>query len=151
MLEEDLKRTVLETCKVMGLHTLHIRTARRGQDDPPNECPRCHFSLRGLRSSGTEGTHAGRRKRWETPVEGDGEGWPDLAIVGPGGVKFRELKSTKGTLSPAQNKWIGWLTEARADIGVWRPADLDNNIIQNELQALRRSMRTVPSPAFRTR
>lgn len=75
---------------------------------------------------------------WRTPVQADGKGYPDLTIVGPGGVLFRELKSATGKLSPEQAVWMYKLNEAGADVGRWRPADLTSGRIERELRALRK-------------
>lgn len=115
MSEDDLLRTVLDMAKLFGLLTAHFRPAQ-------------------LKDK------AGR-ERWVTAVQGDGKGYPDLTIVGPGGVLFRELKSDTGPVAPEQRKWLARLDEAGADIGVWRPADLRSGRIERELRALRRPAR----------
>lgn len=51
------------------------------------------------------------------------KGWPDLVIVGPRGVLFRELKADRGRVKPEQWEWIEALKLAGQDAGVWRPAD----------------------------
>jgi hypothetical protein len=51
-------------------------------------------------------------------------GFPDLTIVGPKGLIFRELKTEAGKLTRAQMAWGHELTEAGADWKVWRPHDL---------------------------
>ncbi len=48
-------------------------------------------------------------------------GFPDLVVVGPHGVIFRELKADRGRLSPDQRRWLDRLTQAGADAAVWRP------------------------------
>lgn len=63
-------------------------------------------------------------------------GYPDLTIAGTR-VIFRELKSQTGRLSPHQVKWAARLEAARADMAIWRPADLASGRIQRELQAIR--------------
>lgn len=62
-------------------------------------------------------------------------GFPDLVIVGPRGVLFRELKTDTGRVSPEQSDWLADLTRAGADADVWRPADWAR--IQRELEAIR--------------
>jgi hypothetical protein len=111
--EDDLQTAVFDLCKLLGLHTAHFRPA--------------------LTKSG----------RWITAVGGDGKGWPDLTIVGPGGILFRELKSATGSRSVDQRRWAEWLTEAGADIAVWKPRDLVSGRIEAELTALRRPARTL--------
>jgi len=106
--EEDFQRKVLQLCKLLHLHTAHFRPA--------------------LSRSG----------RYITPVAGDGKGWPDLTIVGPGGVLYRELKSATGSRTPEQRQWAEWLTEAGQDVAVWKPRDLESGRIQAELEAIRR-------------
>lgn len=112
MTEDDLLRAVLDMARLLGLMTAHFRPAQVRDKD------------------GTQ--------RWVTAVQGDGKGYPDLTIVGPGGVMFRELKSEKGPCSSEQKVWIGRLETAGADVGVWRPADLRSGRIERELRALRK-------------
>jgi len=50
-------------------------------------------------------------------------GFPDLVIVGPGGVLFREVKTARGRVTPDQRRWLDALSAAGADAGVWRPGD----------------------------
>jgi hypothetical protein len=53
-------------------------------------------------------------------------GFPDLVLVPPQkGVLFRELKTDTGRLTAAQSRWFAALTAAGADMGVWRPRDLE--------------------------
>lgn len=61
-------------------------------------------------------------------------GFPDLVIVGPRGVLFRELKTEKGRPSHHQEKWIAALQAAGADAAIWRPSDLFNGRITSELR-----------------
>lgn len=68
-------------------------------------------------------------------------GFPDLVIVGAGGVLFRELKSQTGKATPDQTKWLDRLREAGADAALWRPTDLTygaSPVIPAALNALRR-------------
>lgn len=74
--------------------------------------------------------------RWITPVQGDGTGFLDLVLAGLGGVKFRELKSDTGRLSPEQKVWMVRLDAAGADVGVWRPADLRSGRIEAEMRSI---------------
>ena len=74
---------------------------------------------------------------WRTAVQADGKGYPDLTIVGPGGVMVRELKSATGKLSSDQQVWLRVLRSAGADAEVWGPADLRAGRIERELRALR--------------
>lgn len=64
---------------------------------------------------------------WATPISGN-KGFPDLVIVGPAGVLFRELKAANGKLSPEQTTWLDMLDLAGADAGVWRPVDWPDRI-----------------------
>jgi hypothetical protein len=68
------------------------------------------------------------------------QGFPDLMIVGPGGVIFRELKTLAGMgsdgLAPAQSIWRDRLKAAGQDWDIWTPADLDSGRIERELTAI---------------
>lgn len=57
-------------------------------------------------------------------------GFVDLVLVHPGRrlVKFRELKTYTGRITLDQKKWLNALEAAGADVGVWRPAELDSII-----------------------
>lgn len=50
-------------------------------------------------------------------------GWPDLVLVRPPRIIFRELKRQNGKLSPAQETVLADLERCALDVGVWRPAD----------------------------
>lgn len=63
-------------------------------------------------------------------------GWPDLVLVGPRGMAFRELKTQTGTLRPEQREWGTALVAAGGDWSVWRPSDLASGRIERELKAL---------------
>ncbi len=65
-------------------------------------------------------------------------GLPDLIIVGPGGVLWRELKSARGGFRPGQPPWLLALHLAGQDVGVWRPADMVSQRIAAELQQIAR-------------
>lgn len=113
MTEDDLLRAVLDLARILGLRTAHFRAAQLKDRDG--------------------------EARWVTAVQGDGKGYPDLTIVGPGGVLFRELKSERGIVAPEQKAWLDDLAAGGADAGVWRPADLRSGRISTELRALRSS------------
>ena len=63
-------------------------------------------------------------------------GFPDLVIVGPRGVIFRELKSDSGETSPEQDLWGWMLCRSGASWQVWRPADWYSGVIRDVLQQL---------------
>jgi len=69
--------------------------------------------------------HDGRRS-W-------GPGFPDLVIVGRGGVLWRECKTETGSLSPEQRQWGDTLKRGGSNWAVWRPRDLLDGSIGREL------------------
>ena len=56
-------------------------------------------------------------------------GFPDLVVVGPHGVLWRELKSSRGRLSPDQVRWLDRLSQAGADADVWRPDSWPDRVL----------------------
>lgn len=64
-------------------------------------------------------------------------GFPDLVLVRRGRLVWRELKTMKGKVTPEQQEWLDALTVANADVGVWRPIDLLDETILDELTAER--------------
>jgi hypothetical protein len=69
--------------------------------------------------------HDGRRS-W-------GPGFPDLVIVGRGGVLWRECKTEHGSLAPEQRQWGDTLKRAGENWRVWRPSDWLSGQIAREL------------------
>lgn len=55
--------------------------------------------------------------RWhhETDSRKSKAGFPDYCFVGPGGIMFLEIKSTKGQPTPQQEAWIADLDAAPAN------------------------------------
>jgi len=78
---------------------------------------------------------------WTTAVQGNGKGYPDLTILGPAGVMWRELKVGRNKLEPLQREWAERLAEAGADVGVWRPEHLDDGTIERELARIAKRSR----------
>lgn len=117
MSEDDLLKAVLDMARVFGIMSAHFRPAQT------------------------------KRGNWVTAVQGDGKGYPDLTLVGPGGVLFRELKSAKGTCSPEQGTWLASLIAAGVDAAVWRPDDLKSGRIERELRAIRTAKPSANLPA----
>jgi len=64
-------------------------------------------------------------------------GFPDLVIVGRRGVLIRELKRQRGAVTSAQSAWLDALTTAGADADVWRPADLIDGTVLDQMRAVR--------------
>lgn len=62
---------------------------------------------------------------WKTPVQGDA-GFVDIVFCRPPRIVFAELKSDKGRMEPAQEKWVYRLAQSGGelvDTYVWRPSD----------------------------
>ena len=70
-------------------------------------------------------------------------GFPDLVIIGPRAVLFRELKSWRmsSRLTGPQAAILGCLTDAGLDADVWRPVDWFSGRVVAELTAVRRRRR----------
>jgi hypothetical protein len=56
-------------------------------------------------------------------------GFPDLVLVGPRGVLWRELKSSSGRLTTDQRTWLDRLNDAGADAAVWRPDSWPDQVL----------------------
>lgn len=55
-------------------------------------------------------------------MQGDGAGWPDLALCRERLI-FAELKTERGKLTEQQTYWIERLRAAGQTVFVWRPSD----------------------------
>jgi len=73
------------------------------------------------------------------------KGWPDLVIVGPGGVLWREVKTARDRLSAQQWDWSRRLLLSGQDWAVWRPADYPETIREQLSQLAQIGNRNSPS------
>jgi hypothetical protein len=71
-----------------------------------------------------------RRGEWQTAVQGDGAGFPDLILVRGGRVLAVELKSELGKTTPEQDAWLAAFAQAGVVSCVWRPSDFRSGLIQ---------------------
>jgi hypothetical protein len=71
-----------------------------------------------------------------TQRAGCNRGFPDLMIVGPGGILYRELKTEYGKLSSMQITWRDRLASSRQDWDTWLPSDLASGRIKRELAVI---------------
>lgn len=71
-------------------------------------------------------------------------GWPDLTIIGPGGILYRELKGPGGHLTPDQRKVLATITAAGGDADTWYPRDLLDGRIQRTLTAISATGKAIP-------
>lgn len=62
---------------------------------------------------------------WQTPVEADGEGFPDLLCVRPGRILAAELKRDGGRITAEQRAWLRAFEAAGVPAYVWMPRDWD--------------------------
>ena len=68
-------------------------------------------------------TRADGSTYWQTPVQADGAGFPDLVLVRDGRLIFAELKRESGKLTPEQEGWLELLRATSAGVYVFRPSD----------------------------
>ena len=77
-----------------------------------------HF--RGVRTQRKNGTVF-----YQTPVQADGKGFPDLVMVKDKRVIYAELKSEKGVLSVEQKEWLRLLAlDKKREVYCWRPSEI---------------------------
>lgn len=73
---------------------------------------------------------------WRTPISGQlGKGWPDLTLVNPmrRRILFVEVKRELEEPTPDQVYVHTMLREAGLEVRVWRPSDMSEGRIQEEL------------------
>ncbi len=97
--EADFQNTVIKLAQYLGWRVAHFR------------------GVRVQRRNGTV--------YYQTPVQADGAGWPDLFLAHPGKnlIIVAEIKSEKGRLSPEQKVWLDIFSSAGVPAYVWRPSD----------------------------
>jgi hypothetical protein len=62
-------------------------------------------------------------KGWRTPVQGDGEGFPDLILARPGRLLVVELKKAPKKPTPAQLAWLELLVSSGVEATWWSDRD----------------------------
>lgn len=104
--EKELMQGVIDTARIFGWRVAHFRSVpvRRGP-----------------------------RVVWETPVQADGRGFPDLVLVRER-VLWVELKVGSNTLSDEQAAWIEALRSAGQEAVVWTDSDWHRGIVEAALK-----------------
>lgn len=86
------------------------------------------FKLFGWRFSHFRGVRIQRKDGsiyYQTPIQGDGVGFPDYVAVKGNRLLFAEIKGDNGRLSPDQKIWLETLGGTSAEVYVWKPKDFD--------------------------
>jgi len=60
-------------------------------------------------------------------------GYPDLTILGAGGVMLAELKSETGKLSRSQKAWVDAAIASHTPVRIWRPAQRRDGTIRADI------------------
>lgn len=96
MTETTWLKMVLKYASLNGWRSLHIRPARRKEVDG--------------------------KQLWETPVQGDGKGFPDLLLLRDHRMVIAELKAGKNKKSPEQEDWLqAFCRLPHAEVFTWYP------------------------------
>ena len=102
MIEKELQTGVIDVARLFGWRVAHFRSVP---------------------------VKRGPRVVWETPVQADGAGFPDLVLVRDR-VLWIELKVGKNTLSAVQAAWLEALRSAGQEVYVWTDVDWDAGIVE---------------------
>ena len=63
---------------------------------------------------------------YQTPVQAEGKGYPDLCLVRGDRLVFAEVKAISGRVSQEQKEWLEALTHTgKCEVYVWQPNDWD--------------------------
>lgn len=95
--EADFQRQVLQLAKLCGWLVAHFR------------------SVRVQRANGST--------YWQTPVQGQGEGFPDCVLLRKGRQVVCELKVGRNKTTEEQEQWLEAFRLAGAEVYLFRPED----------------------------
>lgn len=99
--EDEFQTQVISLARMLGWHVAHFR---------------------GVRTQRKDGSIF-----YQTPVQADGKGFPDLVMVKGRRVIYAELKSEKGKLSQEQKEWLDLLAvDKKREVYCWRPSELES-------------------------
>ena len=104
--EKQLMQGVIDTARIFGWRVAHFRSVP---------------------------VRRGKRVVWETPVQADGKGFPDLVLVRER-VVWVELKVGGNTLSAEQAAWLEALREAGCEALVLTEHDWSSGAVEALLQ-----------------
>jgi len=104
MTEAEIQSNIIQLARALGYLCAHFR------------------SVRVQRQGGTT--------FYQTPVQADGAGFPDLVLAKAGRVIFVECKSERGSVSPEQAEWLNILP---GEVYVWGPADWVSGNVERTL------------------
>jgi hypothetical protein len=110
-------------------HVTTLRAAQMLEAGPGGLNAHVDKAIRTLRRYGVLGYHTHRSDLSQA-------GWPDWAIVGPGGFMVRELKRQTERPTAAQRAWLDALAAQGVNVGVWLPSDWFDGRIAEELATL---------------
>ena len=99
MRESEWLSTVIDAARLYGWKCAHFRSVRQQRQDGS-----VYYS---------------------TPVQADGEGWPDLVLLRPPRVIAAELKVGRNKPTEAQREWLELMADCVMETYVWRPEDWD--------------------------
>jgi hypothetical protein len=71
-----------------------------------------------------------RNGHWSTPYQGDGVGFPDIVALRGRQKLVAELKVGRGRLTAEQEAWLAAFSLADIPAYVWKPEDLDGEILE---------------------
>lgn len=94
--EKEFTRQLIRFAQMHGWATAHFRPARVTRDG---------------------------KETYETPVAGDGKGWPDLVLFRGARQVAAELKVPPNTTSSEQDEWLDRFRAAGVPAYVWTPDD----------------------------
>lgn len=95
--EEDFQQQIIDLAHLHGWRVAHFRTVRIQRKDGS--------------------------VYYATPVQADGEGFPDLILLRGMDFIVAEIKSATGRCSKKQTEWLNAWELAGAFVYVWRPKD----------------------------
>lgn len=106
MSEKELMQGVIDTARIFGWRVAHFRSVP---------------------------VKRGPRVVWETPVQADGKGFPDVVLVRER-VLYVECKVGRNVLSDEQAAWLEALRAAGQEAVVWTDADWHAGIVEAALK-----------------
>ena len=97
--EKDFQQQVIDLARLLGWRSAHFRSVRVTR--PNGSC------------------------YWQTPVQGDAEGFPDTILLRGSRLVVPELKVPPNTTTPDQEAWLAAFAAAGAETYVWEPDDFE--------------------------